>query len=219
MILTNILNKINIVYFKQYFSILKCFKVGTFMPRSKQVDKRLILLLLLSIILLITILVADSFLDADLRAISLALLFLTIVFGVSVIASIAFGFPAPSKLMFKCLSCKKKYPYQETKCPYCGKIRACSLCNNLFTSKKEVWNCPFCGEPYHREEVMKLVEVGTYTCLKCKSIIGREDFLSKIKAETLQKKKKDKKKKKKEKLEGRKRKKRNIKRRMKKKRD
>ena len=189
------------------------------MPRSKQVDKRLILLLLLSIIMLINALILDNFLDADLRAISLGLLFLTIIFGVSTISSIAFGFPAPSKLMFKCLSCKKKYPYQETKCPYCGKIRACSLCNNLFTSKKEVWNCPFCGEPYHREEVMKLVEVGTYTCLKCKSIIGREDFLSKIKAETLQKKKKDKKKKKKEKLEGRKRKKRNIKRRMKKKRD
>ncbi len=174
------------------------------MPRSKQVDKCLFLLLLLSIISLVNVLILDSFLDVNLRAISLGLLFLSIVFGVSIITSIVFGFPAPAKLMFKCLSCKKKYPYQKTRCPYCGKSRACSLCNNLFTSDKEVWNCPFCGEPYHKEEVMKLVEAGTFTCLECKSIIGKEDFLTKIKVKTPKREKKERKKLKKRKTRRRK---------------
>ncbi len=51
---------------------------------------------------------------------------------------------------------------------------------------------------------MKLVEAGTFTCLECKSIIGKEDFLTKIKVKTPKREKKERKKLKKRKTRRRK---------------
>lgn len=66
---------------------------------------------------------------------------------------------------------------------------------------------------------MKLGEAGTFTCLECKSIIRKEDFLTKIKVKTPKRGEKERKKLKKEKREDGKliKKKRNMKRRKKKK--